>query len=362
MLKKLTVIHSSTDNWIETKEDIIHYFIWIFDIQLVINNLESFSMFGLPFESPLSKTDLTLLELPFSVAQFLAEDSTVERLDLTQTCNPKRLRDNFPEWLPTVTEITVTIPELSDCETALWDFLVHFPNVTKLVLNSMNSSHISADTVYYLFQDHPLLCTLDTTADNYQHNKSYTRDIRRVLGNKSWSVGARDLYLNGSLIWSHFWFFGLPFLYQCVEFEHNLDLRNMLSWKDDQWNGSHHEVSVEVNKIMVKSFRAEQGSQWPVMLKKLWLQHNPLQIWPITTAEQIHLVNWMFDIQLLFNKLELFSAHGFYPFLDKTDVPFFWQLWYHPLMGVPMVDGTTMDAPTVGAPPSLNPKNDLCSV
>ncbi|KAF9058591.1 hypothetical protein BDP27DRAFT_1432525 [Rhodocollybia butyracea] len=210
MLKKLTLIHDSGDSWIETKADVI------FDVQLSFDKLESFSLVGYPleFELYLYKTDFTprvmnaaRLELPFSVAQFLAGDSTVERLDLTQTWynwggNPKKLRENFPHRLPTVKEVAVRIPDFKDCETALWDFLGCFPNAKKLVLKSTESNRISAEMVYCLFQDHPLLCTLDATADNYQHDNLYLRGIRRALGNKCWSAGAQSLYFGGSLVWS----------------------------------------------------------------------------------------------------------------------------------------------------------------
>ncbi|KAF9067779.1 hypothetical protein BDP27DRAFT_1364600 [Rhodocollybia butyracea] len=209
-LKKLSLRHPSQDSWPTTKEEAIHFVTWMFDVQLLINELEFFSVHG--FYPWLEKTHLPLrvmntrrLELPLPVAQFLAGNSPVESLDLSQTWYDwSDELEKFPERLPqaAVTEVAVLIPDLEGYEVALKKFLGQVPNVKTLVLNWATNARISAEIIYILFQQCPLLHTLDVAAMS-KHNDWDSKDIRRDLDNKNWSVGMRAMYLNGTLIWSH---------------------------------------------------------------------------------------------------------------------------------------------------------------
>ncbi|KAF9069579.1 hypothetical protein BDP27DRAFT_1363270 [Rhodocollybia butyracea] len=99
----------------------------------LIDKLEFFSVHE--FYPWLKKTDVPLrlmntlrLELPLSVAQFLAGNSPT-------WYDWEGNLGKFPERLPAVEEVAVRIPDLKDYCDALREFLRQVPNASKLVLN-----------------------------------------------------------------------------------------------------------------------------------------------------------------------------------------------------------------------------------
>ncbi|KAF9060970.1 hypothetical protein BDP27DRAFT_1370047 [Rhodocollybia butyracea] len=84
--------------------------------------------------------------------------------------------EKFPERLPAVTEVAVLIPDLEGYEVALKKFLGQVPNVKTLVLNWATNARILAEIIYILFQQCPLLHTLDVAAMS-KHNDWDSKDI-----------------------------------------------------------------------------------------------------------------------------------------------------------------------------------------
>ncbi|KAF9030286.1 hypothetical protein BDP27DRAFT_1436293 [Rhodocollybia butyracea] len=151
------------------------------------------------------------LELPLPVAQFLAGNSPVESLDLSQTWYDwSDELEKFPERLPAVTEVAVLIPDLEGYEVALKKFLGQVPNVKTLVLNWATNARISvrtlvslsylvvpfnakfqAEIIYILFQQCPLLHTLDVAAMS-KHNELGFEGYSTDLDNKNCLFGTID--------------------------------------------------------------------------------------------------------------------------------------------------------------------------
>jgi hypothetical protein len=155
-LKNLSIRHIHHFAWPHTKGETIRFVNWMFDILPSIGALDFFSVHG--FYPWLEKTDVPLrlvntprLELPLGVAQFLAGNSPVRSLDLSQTWYSwEGNLGKFPERLPAVEEVAVRIPDLRDYRDALKEFLRRVPNASKLVLNWSTEDKISVNLLILL--------------------------------------------------------------------------------------------------------------------------------------------------------------------------------------------------------------------